>query len=356
MTDAALDALRDTVRAATAAHAPLAIRGGNTKHFYGAAVVGDVLDTRALTGIVDYEPTELVITARAGTLLADIEAAMRENGQMLAFEPPHFDAGGTLGGAIASGLSGPRRPYAGAARDLVLGVRVLDGAGCEQRFGGQVMKNVAGFDVARLMTGALGTLGVLTEISLKCLPRPRTEATRVVDCDEATSIALVNQWGGKPLPLSATCWHAGRLHVRLSGAAPAVAAAAPIIGGTALDEGVAFWASIRDQSHAFFRGHGNAGRVLWRMSVKSTAPPADFGDTLIEWGGGLRWIVQDAQGDDAPLRAWAAAQGGHATRFRGGEGAAFATPDAVMLGLHQRLKATFDPQGIFNRGRLYPGL
>ena len=197
--DPVLDAMAARIRAAGAAGTSLRIRGGGTKDFYGGALEGEVLDTQVYAGIIDYEPTELVITARAGTSLAAIESAMRARGQMLAFEPPRYAQGGTLGGAVASGLSGPRRPYAGAVRDLVLGVKVLDGTGEHLTFGGQVMKNVAGFDVSRLMTGALGTLGVITEVSLKCQPLPRTEATVAFECSADEAIRRANEWGG-PAP------------------------------------------------------------------------------------------------------------------------------------------------------------
>jgi glycolate oxidase FAD binding subunit len=357
MGDAALAAIQDAIRAAAAAQRPLVIRGGGTKAFYGGAASGDTLETRELTGIVDYPPTELVITARAGTMLGEVEEAMRAHGQMLAFEPPRFASGGTLGGAIAAGLSGPRRPYAGAVRDFVLGVRVIDGTGEDLRFGGRVMKNVAGFDVSRLMTGALGTLGVITEISLKCLPLPQAEATRVLNASAAESIALVNGWGGKPLPLSATCHHDGRLWVRLSGAAPAVEAAAKTIGGSECAAGSEPWAGIRDHTHPFFVQARDRAAPLWRLSVKSTAPFSDLGGAqLIEWGGALRWLAADKTTETPRVREWAAAQGGHATLFRGGNpnAGAFAPLNATALTLHRRLKAAFDPHGILNRGRLYP--
>src|SRR5664279_2863375 len=225
MIDPALEPLQARIRKAVADGTPLRVRGGGTKDFYGGPHLGDVLDTGSYAGIVDYQPTELVITARAGTQLAAVENAMSARGQMLGFEPPHFAEGATLGGAIASGLSGPRRPYAGAVRDFVLGVRILDGTGQDLAFGGRVMKNVAGFDVSRLMTGALGTLGVITEVSLKCLPLPQAETTLAFECSADEAIRLANEWGAQPLPISATCLHRGSLRVRLSGARPAVDAA-----------------------------------------------------------------------------------------------------------------------------------
>src|SRR5688500_12486763 len=356
MIDSTLAEWQARLRASTAAKTPLRIKGGGTKAFYGETPLGLVFDTGAYAGIVDYEPTELVITARAGTPLAEIEQAMATNGQMLAFEPPHFGPGATLGGTIAAGLSGPRRPYAGAVRDVVLGVRMFDGRGDDLHFGGRVMKNVAGFDVARLMCGALGTLGVLTEISIKCLPQPRSEATRTFELSVDESIRRVNEWGGQPLPVSATCFAGGRLWVRLSGAEPAVRAAASKIGGEEMPDDGAFWRSIRDQTHAFFADAANTGAALWRLSVKSTAPHADLGaEQLIEWGGALRWLRSGPRVEPSRLRAWAREQGGHATLFRAGDKSigVFDPLPAPLLAIHKRLKAEFDPNRILNPGRMY---
>ena len=359
MTDAVVLGWQQRIRDAAASGRPLRIRGGGSKDFYGQEPVGELLDTTPFAGIADYDPTELVLTARAGTPLAEVERVLADAGQMLAFEPPHFGPGATLGGAVAAGLSGPRRPYAGAVRDLVLGTRILDGRGTELAFGGRVMKNVAGFDVARLMTGALGTLGVLLEISLKCQPLPKAVTVRVLECGAAESLRLTCGWAAQPLSLAGTCHVDGRLVVRLAGAAPAVAAAAARIGGSAWPEGDALFASLREQTHPFFAAAGGPGRALWRLAVKPTAPYADLGGAqLIEWGGALRWLDLDAGADPQPLRAWAASHGGHATLFRGGDKGAgvFQPLDETLLGLHRRLKANFDPQGILNRGRLYPGL
>src|SRR5687768_9566093 len=340
----------EAIRDAGARKAPLRIRGGGTKDFYGGPLRGEVLDTRACSGIVDYEPTELVITARAGTPLAEVEAALRERGQMLAFEPPRFASGATLGGAIAAGLSGPRRPYVGAARDFVLGVRLLDGKGTDLRFGGQVMKNVAGYDVSRLVVGSLGTLALLTEISLKVLPAPAVEITLRQDCTQAAALERVNAWAGKPYPLTATCHLGETLFVRLSGAESAVRAALTRLGGEEIADGADLWNAVRDQSHAFFQAP-----TLWRLSLKSTAPPLALdAPQLVEWGGALRWIAGDIE--PAAIREAAARAGGHATRFRGGDKAAgvFHPLSAPLMKLHTRLKQTFDPHGIFNPGRMYP--
>ena len=356
-----LAAWRERVRHASETKSPLRLVGGGSKDFYGQELKGEAFDTTAYAGIVDYDPTELVITLRCGTPLSDVERALSDAGQMLSFEPPHFGAS-TLGGCIAAGLSGPRRPYAGAVRDTVLGVRLLDGRGEELGFGGRVMKNVAGFDVSRLVAGSLGTLGVILEVSLRCLPRPRTEATRVFELNADQAVRSVNEWSGQPLPLSATCYCQGRLHARFSGAASAVDAAVRRLGGWPLREAESFWTSVRDQTHEFFT-HGGRDAQLWRVSVQTTAPYADLGgEQLIEWGGGLRWLRTTATPGDATeaerLRSWARQHGGHATLFRSRDKSVgvFQPLGASMLALQKRLKAVFDPAGIFNPGRLYPGL
>jgi glycolate oxidase FAD binding subunit len=304
-----LEQIIERIRAAHADGTPLVIQGGGSKRFYGNPVEGEILDTRTLSGVVEYQPKELVLTARAGTPLADIEALLAEQNQILAFEPPHFAGTSTLGGCIAAGLSGPRRPYAGAARDFVLGVRIVDGTGQPLRFGGQVIKNVAGYDVSRLMVGALGTLGLITEVSLKVLPKPAAETTLQFELDEAAAILKMNQWAGQPLPLSASSWHAGLLSVRLSGAASAVQAAQTRLGGEVLKDAAAFWLRLRDQATPFFDKS-----PLWRLAVKPTTPPMNLGDAQwIEWGGAVRWLATDLS--SATLREAAKAAGGHATLF-----------------------------------------
>ena len=345
-----LDTLIDRIRAAHAEGTPLVIQGGGSKTFYGNADEGEILSARALTGIVDYQPKELVLTARAGTPLAEIETVLAEQNQMLAFEPPHFGGPATLGGSIAAGLSGPRRPYAGAARDFVLGVRLIDGTGQPLRFGGQVIKNVAGYDVSRLMVGALGTLGLITEVSLKVLPKPAVETTLQFELDEAAAILKMNQWAGQPLPLSATSWHAGLLTVRLSGAASAVHAAQSRLGGEVQKDAAAFWQRLRDHATPFFDK-----RPLWRLAVNPTTPPLNRSDAQwIEWGGAVRWLASDLPA--ATLREAARTAGGHAILFRGKTpvDGVFAPLAPALAALHRNLKQRFDPRGILNRGRLYP--
>ena len=261
---------------------PLAIHAGNSMAFYGGPVHGEALDVRAYSGIIDYEPQELVLTVRAGTPLAEIEAVMAKEKQMLPFEPPHFADGATIGGTVASGLSGPRRPYTGAVRDFVLGTRIINGKGEDLHFGGRVIKNVAGYDVSRLMTGAMGTLGVLLDISFKVLPAPSAEVTLRFELDEANAIQRVNEWAGKPLPLSATSWCENILRVRLSGAVSGVKAAQQKLGGQIVDTSLAnaFWAELRDHRAAFFQGN----EPLWRVSLPSTAPPLNLSmPQWIEW-------------------------------------------------------------------------
>jgi len=348
-----LDELQREIERAAASGTALRLRGGGTKDFYGNPARGAIVDTRRYAGIVSYEPSELVVTARCGTPLSELEGALEERGQCLPFEPPHFGEGATLGGCIAAGLSGPRRAAAGALRDFVLGTRILDGRGRLLGFGGQVMKNVAGYDVSRLLAGSLGTLGVIVEASLKVLPRPSAERTLRLRMQQERAIEMCNKWAAQPLPISATAWHGGELSVRLSGAGVALGAAAEKIGGesVAADEARAFWRSLREHEHGFFGGSGS----LWRLAVPSTTPPlAATGEQLLEWHGGLRWLKSGAE--PHAIREAARKAGGHATLFRAADksAGAFAPLDPVAARLHRELKAAFDPAGILNPGRLYP--
>jgi len=355
-----VEQFQEQVRAAARDGQALRIRGGGSKDWYGQQDVldtrGDILDTRACRGIVDYEPTELVITARCGTPLREIEAALREQRQMLAFEPPHFGLDATLGGTIAAGLSGPRRASSGALRDFVLGARLLDGQGEVLRFGGQVMKNVAGYDVARLLAGSLGTLGVLLEVSVKVLPMPVAETTLRFSLGEPDAIRMLNEWAGQPLPISASCWHDGVLALRLSGARAAVDDAVRSLGGEVMPDCAPFWADVREQRHAFFAGSADGDAALWRLSLPSTAGPVALGaNQLIEWGGAQRWLRAPSDAATAQrIRSAAAAAGGHATLFRGGDkGVGVFQPLAPAIArIHARLKAGFDPANIFNPGRM----
>jgi glycolate oxidase FAD binding subunit len=343
--------LSDRIRACAAARRTLRVRGGGTKDFYGRTPRGDeVVEMSAHSGIVAYEPKELVLTVRAGTALQEVERALAAERQMLPFEPPHFGGPATIGGAVASGLSGPRRPYAGAVRDFVLGTRIVNGRGEALAFGGRVIKNVAGYDVSRLMAGALGTLGVITEASFKVLPRPAEEKTLSFALAQGPAIERANRWAGQPLPLSAAAWEANVLRVRLSGSSAAIAAALAKLGGEEDPQGARYWEDLREQRLAFFAGDA----PLWRLSVPQTTPPLLAGHAqLVDWGGGVRWIRGVA--DAASIRDAAQRAGGHATLFRGGDRASsvFHPLAPAILKIHRRLKAAFDPAGILNPGRMY---
>ena len=340
------EALGAAVRAAIDARRPLRAMGQGSKAFYGAAVGGEALDVAAHRGVLGYEPGDMVITARAGTPLPELDAVLAAQGQMLGFEPPRFGGGGTLGGAVAAGLSGPRRPWAGAARDFVLGVRAINGHGQVVRYGGETIKNVAGYDLARLYAGSLGAFGVLLDVSLRVLPVPQTELTLVLEpADPAQAMIDLQR---RPWPLSGLCCVDGQLRVRLSGTAEGVAAARRQIGGEELPDGAAFWRALRDWELPFFAGD----MPLWRVSLPPTAPPLALpGDWLVDWGGAQRWLRSDA----VPADVWtaAAAAHGHATLMRGGgrAGGVFQPPSAAQTTIERRLKAELDPAGVFAGGR-----
>ena len=362
----ALNYLKDRIRAASASATPLRVRGGGSKDFYGQSLQGEILDTGVLTGIVSYEPSELVVTARAGTPLAELESVLAERGQHLAFEPPHFGPHATVGGMVAAGLSGPARAATGGVRDYVLGLQMLNAEAELLTFGGQVMKNVAGYDVSRLMVGSMGALGLITEVSLKVLPMATAQATLRFDFDQATALHQLNLWAGLPLPINASCWVMDQgqasLYVRLRGAQAAVLAACTAMGGERKDNAAVApdWEALREQTLPFFAR--DAGQCLWRLSVPDTTGVMDVGlgadACLVEWGGALRWIKAPADAQPR-LRAAASAAGGTATLFRRAvdpatQPATVFHPLAPPLQrIHLALKKQFDPAGIFNRGRMY---
>ena len=384
--DPVLQRLQDQVRTAQNQGTALQLRGGGTKAFYGGLPRGELLDLRPLSGISSYEPSELVITALAGTPLAEVEAALAQKGQCLAFEPPRFLAcvdgagagsstaiaaqaasetaasGGTVGGMVCSGLAGPSRASVGGVRDYVLGVTLLNGSAELLSFGGQVIKNVAGYDVSRLLTGSMGVLGVVCEVSLKVLPVAAASQTLCFEWDQAQALLSLNQWAGQAIPLNASVWHQGRLSLRLRGAAAAVAASARLLGGHTLEAGLAdrFWDSLRDQRHAFFgltKGELETGERLWRLSLPSTAAPLVLeGEQLIEWGGAQRWWRTRVPATQ--VRELARGAGGHATLFRAADKTigVFEPLDAPLMRIHRELKKAFDPAGVFNPGRLYADL
>jgi glycolate oxidase FAD binding subunit len=346
------EALVARVREATARRAPLRVVGGGTKQFLGRAVDGEPLGTSGHRGILRHDPAELVLTARGGTPLAEVEAQLASCGQRLPFEPPHFGADATIGGTVAGGLAGPARAWAGPLRDFVLGARVLTGDGRVLRFGGEVMKNVAGYDVARLMAGSLGILGVLLDVSLKVLPLPAGERTLALECDETGALARLADLSRGTLPLTAGSWTDGRLSLRFEGSGATLDAVARRVGGEVVPDAQAFWASLREQSHAFFAGR----QPLWRCTLPPLAPSLPLAGTpLLEWNGLQRWYRCPPG-----MRAFeaAAAAGGHATLFRHGADAAevFAPLTAPLLRLHRALKREFDPAGILNPGRMYADL
>lgn len=342
--------LLEQVQAALASGTVLQIQGSASKAFLGRPLTGQVIDTRQHRGIVSYDPTELVLTARAGTPLLELEQAVRAAGQMLPFEPPHFAAGATLGGMVATGLSGPRRPWAGSLRDYVLGTRLITGHGKHLRFGGEVMKNVAGYDVSRLLAGSFGCLGLITEVSLKVLPRPRACFSITLQMDRQQALRRLAEWGQQPMPISAACHIDGQLHLRLEGGEGSVAAAHDRLGGDALDAG--FWEDLNEQRLAFFNGE----TPLWRLSLPtSTSELALPGKQLIDWAGAQRWLKTDAPAEH--IRQVVTEVGGHATCFTAGTcDSPFQPLPTPLLHYHQRLKAQLDPHRVFNPGRLYPEL
>ena len=355
------------IKEAVAQKSPLIIEGSGSKRWYGNAVAGQrTLSTAGHIGILDYDPAELVLTARAGTTIAELEKALAERGQMLPFEPPHYSPASTLGGVIAAGLSGPARPYAGGVRDFVLGLHIIDGKGDVLKFGGQVMKNVAGYDVSRLMAGSLGVLGLMTQVSLKVLPVPLAQSTLCFELSEVAAIHQINEWSAKPLPMTGSVWHQGILSVRLAGARAAVASAEQQLGGTKLapEAAAKLWLDLQDQTHAFFSSASAmaAQHSLWRLSLPAIAPAIDAvtisgaHDQLIEWGGAQRWVWSDASPE--AIRKLARSLGGHAVLFNNQHavGDVFDQLPPALKAIHQRLKNTFDPHGVFNPGRLYQGL
>jgi glycolate oxidase FAD binding subunit len=342
-----LKRLQDSVLTAAANKTGLNITAGNSKLFYGEPRQGEALDVTAHSGIVSYEPTELVITAKCGTPLVEIEAALSEHQQSLAFEPPNFNGAATLGGMVAAGLSGPARAATGSVRDFVLGAQLLDGRGQVLNFGGVVMKNVAGYDVSRLLAGSMGALGIITQASIKVWPIAKAIAYLQFEFPLAQAIEQLNRWGGKPLPINASCYHNGVLTVRLNGAQAAIDAAVQTMGGLRVQAAELF-RGLRHQTHPFFKPQ--AGRTLMRLSLpQAVAPLGIEGQVLIEWGGAQRWIHTN---DIAGTRSKAMAAGGHATVWRNHEAGAegILTPlDAVSANIHARLKAEFDPHALFNR-------
>ena len=342
------DSIITQVKAALDDRRPLAIQGGNSKVFYGYPAQGALLDVSEHSGIVEYDPGELVITCRAGSLLANIRSTLKENGQHLPFEPPAFGERATIGGTVACGFSGPRRPWSGSLRDYLLGVKMVKSSGAVVQYGGQVMKNVAGYDVSRLVAGSMGTLGVVLEVSFKVLPVPARELTLGFECDQTEAIRRVNEWAGQPLPLSGAFWSHGRLRVRLSGAETETRRAAKRLQADQVSENPQTWLELREQLSDFFTEPGD----LWRLSLPPATEPLDLGgDCLVDWGGAQRWVRTPQTAEE--IREQAARSGGHATLFKGnGKGERFHPVPPELEQLHKRIKQAFDPHGLFNPYRM----
>jgi len=342
--------LLDQVRSAIERGQGLRIRGGNSKAFLGRPVEAEELDTRSHSGVVHYDPTELVVTVRSGTRVSDLNALLAAEGQNLPPEAPDFDGRATVGGMVASALAGPRRPWAGSVRDFVLGTRVITGQGRHLRFGGEVMKNVAGYDFSRLLAGSHGCLGLITEVSLKVLPLPRRACSLALDVDAATAMDMLTQWRRDDLPVSGAFHWKQRLHVRLEGGEATVDAARARLGGDEIDSGI--WTELRERKLAFF----DTSLPLWRLSVpwQTRLEPLP-GEVLLDWAGAQRWLASDAPPQS--IRAIAASLGGHAACYTPGiDDTPFQLLPEALMRFHRRLKAQVDPHGIFNHGRMYAGL
>jgi glycolate oxidase FAD binding subunit len=353
------DRLVEQVHAASRRRAPLRIVGGDSKRFYGRPVDGEPLEVAGHRGIVRYDPAELVLTARCGTPLAEVDALLAQHGQRLPFEPPSFGAGATLGGTIAAGLAGPSRAARGPARDYVLGVRLLAGDGRLLRFGGEVMKNVAGFDVARLIAGSLGILGVLLEVSLKVLPLPAGTLTLRQSLEARAAVDHLSALARRGVPLSGTFWSEGELLVRIEGAAAGFDEIAAQVGGAPVPaaESAGLWRAVREQSHAWF---ARTPQPLWRLAVPQTAAalaPLCREPVALEWNGRQAWL---AGFERSTIEDLARLTGAHVTLFRRGESDAdaevFEPLAPPLLELHRAVKRVFDPASILNPGRMYADL
>lgn len=342
--------IAEQVRTAFEERQALCIRGGDSKAFYGYPPRGKPLELSEHSGVVEYDPGELVISCRAGSRLRDISAALLEHGQHLPFEPPAFGRQATVGGAIACGFSGPRRPWSGSLRDYLLGVTLVNGSGDVVRYGGQVMKNVAGYDISRLMAGAMGTLGVILEASFKVLPLPAVELTLEFEFGQREAIRRMNEWSGRPLPISGAYWWRNSLQLRLSGAGSEIRHAAGLLQADREREDPESWIGLREHQHEFFPGPGN----LWRVSLPPATGPVDLeGDCLVDWGGAQRWYRTQMPAGE--IRHRICEISGHATLFRGEtDGPGYHPLPPALEQLHQRIKQAFDPRGILNPNRLGP--
>ncbi|MCL4111506.1 UNVERIFIED_CONTAM: hypothetical protein GTU68_002290 [Idotea baltica] len=352
-------ALQNIVKEAIKTKSPLYIHGGNSKLFYGNSVSASPLDVSPHTGIIAYDPTELCITVRAGTLLSDLEKIVESKNQILPFDPPQYTPNATIGGALAAGISGPRRAYTGSARDAILGVKIINGEGEIVTFGGQVMKNVAGYDLSRMMVRSQGTLGVILEVSIRLLPKSKSEITISLEGSQSFALSYFQSIKMQQLPISATAWFNDQTYLRLSGSEQVLTHHLNKISDEmqvrTIDDGLNFWTEIRDHKHHFF---GRMDKPLWRLSL----PPASEEITqmndnqLIEWGGAQRWVNTNTPANI--IQSSANSRKGYATLFNGDipEVACFPRLDVNLMKLHKQLKRNMDPHGIFNIGRMYVGL
>ncbi len=351
MTDLSSD-IAAQIQQAASQQKGVRLQGGGSKSFYGRELESDLqpVSISGHRGVVNYEPTELVLTVRAGTSIREIKEVLSEKSQVMAFDPPEFSGNATIGGTLAAGFSGPCRPYAGAIRDHILGTHIINGKGEYLRFGGEVMKNVAGYDVARLMAGAMGTLGAIMQVSLKVLPKAQCSRTYVLEKSPDEALQMMNSLGDSPIPLAGACYREGRVYVRLSGSEAGVHSAAERLGGETSADADQIWAQLRELNHPFF----DNVLPLWRVSVPALTWLEIEGDCLIDWGGQQWWIFSEQPAKEIRLAANRA--GGHATLYRGGDrrGEVFHPLSGALANLHANIRRSFDPNGIFNPGIQYP--
>ena len=329
---------------------PLAIHGSNSKNFLGNEITGKPVDVSMHSGIIEYEPSELFITAKCGTPLKELESILRDNGQILPFEPPSFTSADTLGGTVACGLSGPRRAYANPIRDCILGAHIINGKAEYLTFGGNVMKNVAGYDASRLMCGAYGTLGIIMQVSIRVAPKPQHEMTTVLECSENQAITQLNRWTQTHFPITASFFHDNLLHIRLEGLQNSVVNTHKKIGGEPLSSSKEFWCSVKNHQHDFF----NSDLPLWKLVIPQNTPALSIsGKTSLEWNGGLRWLTSNEDSENI-INACKRSRGS-ATLFKSTSKPNDHLPDLPigLKNLHIKIKSAFDPDNIFNQGRQY---
>ncbi|MEX2366043.1 MAG: glycolate oxidase subunit GlcE [Pseudohongiellaceae bacterium] len=360
MTQNSLHILQEQIQQAHAEKTPLVIKGNSSKSFYGYPVNGTRLNTAIHSGIIAHEPEELILTARAGTTLEEIEQTLAAHRQILACEAPRF-GNATFGGMIAAGLSGPGRVFYGSIADHILGCSIINGRGELLRFGGKVMKNVAGYDISRLMCGSMGCLGLIVEATVRIAPAPQAERTFRFTLQQNQVAAFINNLQASAYPVTASCHDQELLYVRFSGTTKQIGQLHRNLHQDfafiehAEDSDSSFWQHMRDQELDFFQSRQN----IWRLSLPPAAPATQLpGATLIEWNGALRWLKSDAPAEDVFRQA--AALNGSAclfrTQHRRRQTSLFQPLPAALMQWHRELKRALDPELIFNRGRMYQDL